>query len=151
VVIVKIDHVDTWARQVTFKSAEGLIQTIHVPKEITIFDELEDGDLVKIRYRDSYVLQVKPGAPLTAPTDTTADARAAATDPNDQVLQQVTATVKVDSIDLDRNVVVYEMEDTRKVTRQVVDKRLLEGLQPGDIVTLTYTRDRAVSIERVQP
>lgn len=152
VVTVRIERVDTWGRTVTFRSAEGLLQSIHVPKELSIFDELEQGDLVRIRYRDSFVVQVKPGASLAPPADTTAEARAAQTDPDaDEIQQQMTATIRVDRIDRSRNLIVYTGQDKRPVMRAVRDPRLLDGLEPGDVVTVTYTRERAISVEHVKP
>jgi hypothetical protein len=44
--------------------------------------------------------------------------------------------------------VTYRTHDNRRVVRAVTDKRLLEGVHPGDRVEVTLTRDRAVSIER---
>lgn len=152
VVTVRIERVDTWGRTVTFRSAEGLLQSIHVPKELSIFDELEAGDRVRIRYRDSFIVQVKPGARLTVPADTTAEARAGQTDPGaGEVQQQITATIRVDRIDRAGSLIVYAGPDNRPVMRAVRDPRLLDGLEPGDVITVTYTRERAISVEHVRP
>ena len=150
VVTARLDRVDTWARTVTFKSPDGLVQVVHVPPELSIFDELRAGDLVKVRFRESYIVEVKPGAKLETVTDTTAAARAQRSDPNDQVQQQLTMTVRIDSIEPANGTVVYVTSDNRKVMRTVLDRRLLEGVQPGDVVSITFTRERAVSVEHAR-
>jgi hypothetical protein len=44
--------------------------------------------------------------------------------------------------------VVYKGADNRQVQRQVRDPRLLDGLKAGDVVEITYTRERAIALER---
>lgn len=150
VVTAKLDRIDKWTRTVTFKSPDGLVQVVAVPPELTIFDELRTGDLVRVRFRESYIVQVKPGARLEDVTDTTAAARAQRPNPEDQVLQQLTMTVRVDSVEPANGTVVYMTSDNRKVMRAVQDRRLLDGIQPGDVVTITFTRERAISVEHAR-
>ena len=150
VVTAKLDRIDKWARTVTFRSPDGIVQVVAVPEELTIFDELRTGDLVKVRFRESYILEVKPGAKLETVTDTTAAARAERPDPNDQVQQQLTMTVRIDSIEPANGVVVYVTSDNRKVMRAVQDRRLLDRVKPGDVVAITFTRERAISVERAR-
>jgi hypothetical protein len=45
--------------------------------------------------------------------------------------------------------VVYMGGDNRRVQRQVGDPRLLEGLKAGDVVEITYTRARAIGLQRL--
>jgi hypothetical protein len=150
VVTAKLDRIDKWGRTVTFKSPDGIVQVVSVPPELTIFDELRTGDLVKVRFRESYIVQVRPGAKLETVTDTTAEARAQRPDPNDQVQQQLTMTVRIDSIEPANGTVVYVTSDNRKVMRAVQDRRVLEGLKPGDVVAITFTRERAISVEHAR-
>jgi hypothetical protein len=150
VVTAKLDRIDKWGRTVTFKSPDGVVQVVAVPPELTIFDELRTGDLVKVRFRESYIVQVKPGAKLEDVADTTASARAERPNPEDQVLQQLTMTVRIDSVEPANGTVIYVTSDNRKVMRTVLDRKLLEGVKPGDVVTVTFTRERAVSVEHVR-
>ena len=145
-----IDRVDKWARTVMFRSGEGMVQVVYVPPELTIFDQLRSGDRVKVRFRDSYIVQVKPGAKLETVADTTAAARAQQASPDAQVQQQLTMTVRMESVDAASGYVTYLTQDGRRVARAVQDRRLLDGVRPGDVVTVTYTRERAVSVEHVR-
>jgi hypothetical protein len=44
--------------------------------------------------------------------------------------------------------VTYHGVDNRRVMRVVRDRRLLEGVKPGDVVTITFTRAQAASITK---
>ena len=58
------------------------------------------------------------------------------------------AVVTTICVDLPTQMVVYKGADNRPVQRQVRDPRLLDGLQAGDIVEITFTRARAVALQR---
>jgi hypothetical protein len=46
--------------------------------------------------------------------------------------------------------VVYHGADTRRVMRAIQDPALIEGLKPGDVVEITITRERAISLARAR-
>jgi len=116
-----------------------------VDPSVKAFDDLKTGDVVTVRYQESIVVQVRPGATLTDLKDSTAEAQKAS---SGQVLQQLKAVVKVERIDPQALAIEYRTKDNRKVLRTVADKRVLEGLKVGDQVEVTMTRERAISIER---
>ena len=66
------------------------------------------------------------------------------------MLQQLKAAVTVETVDLSTHVIVYKTADSRKVIRTVVDPRLLDGLKAGDVIEITYTRERAIDLQRAQ-
>jgi hypothetical protein len=82
--------------------------------------------------------------------DTTASATT--TDPSErrEVIQQLKAACTVESIDRTQNLIVYKTADNRRVVRAVIDPRLLDGLKPGDVIEVTYTRERAIDLKRAQ-
>ena len=57
-------------------------------------------------------------------------------------------TVTLDAVDTVTRMVIYHGFDNRRVQRQVQHPELIEGLKVGDVVTITYTRARAASIEK---
>jgi hypothetical protein len=65
-------------------------------------------------------------------------------------MNQTKLTVTIDTIDTATHQVTYHGFDNRRVLRQVQDLRLIEGLKAGDVVTITYTRARAATIEKRQ-
>ena len=140
-----VDRIDRSSRTVTVRLGSNMLQTVHADPQITIFDELRVGDVITVRSTESVVVQVRPGAKLTDVQDTTEQARKAG---DDQVLQQLKTVVTIDEIDPQGLFVTYRTHDNQKIRRGVQDKKLLEGIRPGDRVEITSTLARAVSIER---
>ena len=70
-----VDKIDRFTRTVTVKTGEGMQQAFYVGPEIKEFDELQTGDTVTVRFTDSLIVQVRPGAKPGPPVETTAQAR----------------------------------------------------------------------------
>ena len=141
-----VDRIDPFARALTLRTSAGQMQ-VYVAREVKVFDELKTGDSIKVRVIESVIVAARPGAKLTVPADTTAAAKKEPAVDQD-VMQQLKATVRIESVDRATNMVVYTAGDNRRVVRQVADRGLLEGLNAGDVVEITYTRARAIEIER---
>ena len=142
-----VDRIERSSRVVTLRSEGNVFQTVYVDPSVKAFDDLKAGDVVTVRYAQSVVVQVRPGAALSDPRDVTAEAQRAGKKP---VIQQVRAVVTVEGIDPQGLSIEYRTKDGLKVIRPVNDKRLLEGLHVGDRIEVTLTRERAVSVERVR-
>jgi hypothetical protein len=146
----EVDDVDRVGRMITIKSA-GVVQApIYAGPDLPIFDQLSRGDFVTIRFYDSYIVALTPGARMGSPSNTTAEAQQALDRTDAGVIQQMQLTVTVDAIDPVGRVVTYHGFDNRRVQRQVLHPKLIEGLKAGDVVTITYTRARAAAIEKKQ-
>jgi len=108
------------------------------------------GDFVVVRYYDSYIVELTPGKRM-GPPEIVAGAELDALKTDDaRVTQRTRLTVTIDAIDMPAGSVTYHGSDNRRVFRVVQDRKLLEGLKAGDVVTITYTRAQAVSIGRTQ-
>jgi hypothetical protein len=142
-----VDRVERSSRLVTLRGDDNVLRTVAVDPSIRIFDDLHPRDVVKVRYVESVVVQVRPGAPLSDVQDTTEAARKAG---KEDVFQQLKTVVKIERVDPQGLSIEYRTADGRKIVRPVSDKKLLEGVREGDRVEVTLTRERAVSIERVQ-
>ena len=142
-----VDKIDRFTRIVRFKSVDGVLQDVYVGPELKVFDDLQTGDTVTVRFTDSFIVQVRPGAKPSLPVETTTEAQKGSTRPGD-VVKQVKMTVTIERIDPNGQFVVYRTGDNRMVTRWILDKRMIEGLQEGDRVEITFTRERAISVER---
>ena len=146
--IARVDRVDRLGRTLTLRAENGLVHTVYVDPKLTLFDELKSGDTVRIQIKESIVVAVRPDAKPGVVADTTAAARGAGGDQGTDVLQQLKATVTIESVDMRTQMVVYKDGNKRTVARYVLDPRLLEGLKRGDVVEVTYTRARAIELER---
>jgi hypothetical protein len=144
-VTATVDRIERSSRVVTLRSDDNVVRSVYVDPKVAVFDELRVGDVVVIRFVESVIVQVQPNAQPSAVRDTTDEARTAR---GDQVVTQAKVVVTVENIDSQRMLVSYRMQDGQRAVRGVNDKRLLEGLRPGDRVEITVTRERAVEIQR---
>jgi len=143
-----VDRVDRAGRMVTVRSNDGLQTPIYAGPELPIFDQLARGDHVTIRFYDSYIVETTPGAQMKPVQDTTAAAQKAHDTDSTSVLQQLQLVVTIDEINRNNNTVTYHDVTKRRVLRGVQRPELLEGLKVGDVITITYTRARAASIDK---
>jgi len=143
-----VEEVDRFGRQVTIRVGNTIQAPIYAGPDMPLFDQLSRGDTVTIRYYDAVIVEVTPGARMAPLKDTTKEAQEKLNRPDALVLQQFTLVVTVDSIDARTGMVTYHGIDNRRVQRQAQNPKLLEGLKPGDVVTLRQTRAQAVSIEK---
>jgi hypothetical protein len=145
----QVERIDRSGRLITITTASGIAQTpIFVGPDLPVFDQLQRGDLVVVRYFDAYIVEVTPGARMGPIENTTEAAKAAVKRPDADVLQQTRLVVTIDAIDSATQSVTYHGTDNRRVFRVVQHPQLLQGLKVGAVVTITHTRARAVSVER---
>jgi hypothetical protein len=144
----RVERLDVFSRSLTIKTADGTAHVIYVGPELTVFRELKTGDNVLVRIVESIIVEARPGAKTTGVMDTTGAAKKAPEAAQGDVLQQLTAVVTIESVDLPTQMVVYKGGDNRRVQRQVRDPQLLDGLKAGDVVEITYTRERAIALQR---
>ena len=142
-----VERIDRFSRAVTIRTVQGPLQTVNVGRDLKLFDELKTGDKVTVHIVESVILAVRPNARPTAVTDTTAAAKNES-DERTGVVQQLKATVVIDSVDAATGTVIYTAGDNRRATRVVADRQLLAGLKPRDVVEITYTRARVVDLQR---
>jgi len=70
-VTATVDRIDKFSRTLTLRRDNSITQMVTVDPSEKLFDELKTGDRVTVRYTDSVVVQVRPGASLSLPRDTT--------------------------------------------------------------------------------
>ena len=138
-----VDRIERSSRVVTFKGEGNSIHSLYVPPEMTAFDKLKVGDVVTVRFTESVIVAVRPGAKPTATRDTTDRAR----QEDANVTQQLKTIVTIENIDPQGLFVNYRTEENVTALHPVRDKSLLKGLKVGDRVEITVTRARALSIE----
>ena len=140
----RVESVERSARLVTLRDEVNTTQSIYVDPSVKAFDQLRPGDMVTVRYVESVVVQVRRDAKPREAKDTTEEARKAG---KTDVYHQANAVVTVESIDMQGQTLTYRTHDNRKAAHVVFDKKLLEGLRPGDRIEITLTRERAISVQ----
>lgn len=147
-VTARVEQVDRSSRSLTLRTPEGLAHHVDVGPELAVFRDLKAGDTVVVRIVESIIVALQPRAKNTAAADTTAAARSAPGGTERDVLQQLKAVVTIESVDMAMHTVLYKGADNLRVIRQVQEPRLLEGMKSGDVIEITYTRARAISLDR---
>ena len=145
-----VERIDRSTRTLTLRTSSSTTQPIDVPPEVKLFDELRTGDRITVRISEQVILAVRPGAKPSEAVETTGTATSRDPSGKSQVIQQVKATVTIESVDRRQNVIVYTTSLNLRVTRAVADPRLLDGLKAGDVVEITYTRERAIDVQRAR-
>ena len=142
----RIDRIDNATRSLILRVGDNSYQSVFVGPDVKIFNELKPGDQVTIRVQESVVVAARPNTRPSVITDTTAAAKKESA--SSDVMQQLKAVVTIESVDAPTSMIVYKTGDNRRVMRAVADPKLLEGLKANDVIEITYTRERAVEIER---
>ena len=145
----RVDRVNRSARTITVLRLGTVSEPIYVGPDLAVFDQLKRGDFVIVRFYDSYTVEPTPGKRMGPPEMVTgAELEALKTD-DARVMQRTRIIVTIDAIEMATGSVTYHGSDNRRVFRVVQDRKLLEGLSVGDVVTITHTRAQAVSVDRV--
>ena len=95
----RIDRIDPFSRSLVVRTAEGPAHNLYVGPELKIFNELRPGDSVTVRITESVVVALRPNAKTTVVEDKTAAAKKGESAEAADVLQQLKATVTVESVD----------------------------------------------------
>ena len=142
----RVDRIDNATRSLILRVGDNSYQSVFVGPDVKVFNELKPGDNVTIRVQESVVVAMRPNTRPSVISDTTAAAKKET--PSSDVMQQLKAVVTIESVDPSTSMIVYKTGDNRRVMRAVADPKLLEGLKANDVIEITYTRERAVEIER---
>ena len=63
-VVAKVERIDRSQRVVTLRTADNRYQTIAVDPSMKVFDELQTGDTVTVKYQETVNVKPAPGAKL---------------------------------------------------------------------------------------
>jgi len=150
--VVTITAVDVPNRLVTVREASGDSLTVYVDPSVEGFPQGKVGDRVRIRYAESFALQLKkPGEPGTGLEVSGETSRSHAGKPSGEAATEVKATVRIEKVDRKGSVVTFTGPRGRR-TVQILDPSLrdyVKKLRAGDNVDVTYKEALALSLERV--
>lgn len=143
--------IDRPARLLTLQRADGTTFVVVAGPQVGNFAQVEVGDVLRVRYLAS--LAVRLLAAGETPQDgamLAAGAAAPGQKPAGGVGVRADVTVRIESVDLQHDLVVFTPPDGMLRTVRVVrpeGKAFIQKLKPGDQVVITYTEALAVSIE----
>jgi hypothetical protein len=145
-----ITAIDTAKRIATLKTADGNEFELEVGPEVTNFNTLKVGDMVVATYAQSLGVRIEPAGQASPGVKETATATPAPGQA--KVGREVTATLKVESVDVENNMVTLSDGAGHSAPVDVVDPRArerLKTLKPGEMVVITYTEALALRLEKV--
>jgi hypothetical protein len=149
----KVVAIDKATRLITLKNKEGETQAIPAGPEVKNFDQIAVGDSVVVHFLRSVAVElVKPGqAPPPAAAALVAGSAEKGDKPGALVGAAITATVRIESIDTKKNIVVFTAPSggLRVVNVERPEgKKFIQELKVGDQVQITWTEAVAFSVEK---
>ena len=148
-----ITSLDTDSREVTVVGQEGNIVTLMAGEEVERFNELEVGDLIKLEYWTFMMAEFRNPSPeeLAEPLVILAEAGKVDLDmpPGAALGALVKAVVTVEVINRPYMDVVVKGPQGNFMTIPVEDPELIEMLNVGKVVILTYGEAMALYIEKI--
>ena len=148
-----ITALDTDSREVTVVGQEGNIVTLMAGEEVERFNELEVGDLIKLEYWTYMMAEFRNPSPeeILEPLVVIAEAGKVDLDmpPGAAIGALVKAVVTVEVINRPYMDVVVKGPQGNFVTIPVEDPSLIQTLNVGKVVILTYGEAMALYIEKI--
>jgi hypothetical protein len=149
----KVVSVDKAARIVELRNEQGEVVRVRCGPEVRNFDQIAAGDTVRADYTTALAVALK------APGDQSPDGSLAlgagrapvGATPAAGVAAQVTATVRIESVDNENHVVVFTSPNGRMQAANVTraeGRAFLRGLKKGDRVEITYSEAAALRVEK---
>jgi len=146
-----VTAIDRATRMVTLKGETDEF-VVEVAPEVTGFDSLKIGDVVLATYTESIAARIaKPGEATPGVTGTVISEPPSGG--KAKAGREVTASLKVEAVDVKANTVTLTAADGHKRTVEVKDPKVQERLKtvkPGDVVVVTYTEALALRLEKAK-
>ena len=149
----EVTGIDPASRLVTLRREDGALFQVVASEEVRNFDQIVTGDRLRIRFKESLRASLRPageGGPQAAAGMVAARAPRGAT-PGGGVAVGASVRVKIESIDRERDIVVFSLPSGELVSHRIATpegRKFVDGLHLGDTVELEYTQALALSIEK---
>jgi hypothetical protein len=145
-----VKAIDPASRSVTLEGPKGPV-TVKVGPEVKNFGNLKVGDVVNVSYYESVAAQIVKGSQKVSDPAAATFAYGSPTGmkPSGGAGASLTASVKIEAIDLGTNTVAFKGEDGQTHIIEVKSpnmRKFIRTLKPGDNVDVTYTQSVAVEV-----
>ena len=142
-----VETIDQARRSLIIRKSDNSFETVEVPASAKRFDELKVGDRVTVTYNNTVSARLKP--PGEAPVDTGREASTMGQEarPGGTAVTQRTMTASISAIDKASSTITVVGPNGWKYSRRVADPTVLDKLNVGDQVDLTWNTDLAVSVQ----
>ncbi len=146
-----VTGVNQQLRVVALEADDGRVAVLPVAEEFRDFDKLRVGDAVVVSYTEAIAWQVKPsneGAPGISARETLSNPKPGEA-PGGAIERAITITATITAFDVARGTVTLTGPQGRSQTLKVHNPADLEHIQVGDLVDITYSEVRALSLRPV--
>jgi hypothetical protein len=152
--VAEVTAVEREARMVTLKREDGSLFKLQVGQAARNFEQIAVGDKVRVRYKASLAASLRPaGETAQAAQGVAGAARTeAGAKPGGGVGLAATVRVKVESVDLARDIVTMSLASGELVSHRLATpegRAFAKGLKVGDIVQIDYSEALALSVEEL--
>ena len=151
----KVLEIDKENRAITVMGLEGNFVTVTVGDEVERFDELAVDDIIEFEYLEYILAEFRWPTPeeLAEPLMVLAEGGKApeGMDPGAYVGAIVKAVVTIEIINRPNMTATVQGPRGNYMTFDVEDKSLLERVNVGQVVILTYAEAMALSLNKVNP
>lgn len=150
----EVATVDAKTRVVTLRREDGSLMQVKCGEAVRNFAQIAVGDTLHVRYTETLEATLLPAGETAEPATAVAasvGAEPGAT-PAGGVGVAISARVKIESLDLEHDIVVFSLASGELSARRVVTpegREFAKGLKIGDTVQLDYTEVLALAIEKV--
>jgi hypothetical protein len=141
-------------RVLTVRREDGTQFDVAVGSGVRNFDQVAVGDSLRLRYQETLAAELRPaGEPATSLHGAAAAARAPkGAKPGAGLGMGVSLRVKIESLDLARDIVVFSPESGELIARRLATpqgREFARGLKVGDTVQLDYVEVLALAVEEL--
>ena len=141
-------------RLVTLRREDGILFDVYASEEVRNFDQIAVGDTLRVNYEERLAASLRPMDEKSAPVEAGMVAARAqpGSKPGAGVGLKVSVRVKIESIDLENDIVVFSLDSGELVAHRLATpegRTFASGLELGDTVQLEYTQALAIGIEKL--
>lgn len=148
--------IEASARLVTLRGEDGRLIQLHAGDAVRNLDQISVGDTLQVRYQTALTAtQLPDSASMRTDRGAAVAARAAkGATPAAGIGMNVSIRVQIESIDLDRDIVVFSKSDGELISHRVTTdagRAFVRKLAIGDLVQLDYEQLFALAIDKISP
>ena len=152
-VAAKVVSVTPEDRGLSLRREDGQIFDVQVAPTVPNFERIAVGDSLRVRYRETLAaVRLPAGEPLGPVVRDVVSARAQpGREAGAGIGAAVRMRVRVESVDLERGVVVFAPSSGELIARRIQTqegRKFASGLKPGDVVQLEYQEMAALAVEK---
>jgi hypothetical protein len=141
-------------RRLTLRRENGSSFDLIAGEGVRNFAQIAVGDVLRVRYKETLAASLRPAGEKIEPAEgafLAARAKPGAK-PGAGLGMAVSLRVKIESIDLDRSIVVFAPASGELIAHRLQTpegREFARGLEIGDVVQLDYAESLALGIEKV--